>query len=114
MEKINDINEKKLKEKVQILADRLQLLLPLVDGFVNSISDEDLELLEMARNSLEDKINYGNSTLVVTIALGGNYNDTEDRMKMKTLDNLIQLIKTRKEYRETLLEEQKNTKKYEY
>lgn len=98
--------EENLKEKVQILADKLQSLLPLVDIFVNSISDEDFELLETAREGLEDKINYGNSASVVIMALGGNYDDTEDRIKVKTLDCLIELIKTRKEYKEALLEKQ--------
>lgn len=103
--------EKDLKEKIQILADRLQSLLPLVDIFVNNISDEDFELLETAKDGLKDKINYGNSASVLIMALGGNYDDTEDRMKVKTLDCLIELIKTRKEYREEMLkkqEEQKN------
>lgn len=103
--------EKDLKEKVQILADRLQSLLPLVDIFVNNISDEDFELLETAKDGLKDKINYGNSASVLIMALGGNYDDTEDIMKVKTLDCLIELIKTRKEYREEMLkkqEEQKN------
>ena len=99
-----------LKEKVQILADRLQSLLPLVDIFVNNISDEDFELLETAKDGLKDKINYGNSASVLIMALGGNYDDTEDRMKVKTLDCLIELIKTRKEYREELLEKQEEQK----
>lgn len=98
--------EENLKEKVQILADKLQSLLPLVDIFMNSISDEDFELLKTAREGLEDKIISGNSASVVIMALGGNYNDTEDRMKVKTLDCLIELIKTRKEYREALLKKQ--------
>lgn len=102
--------EKDLKEKVQILADRLQSLLPLVDIFVNNISDEDFELLETAKDGLKDKINYGNSASVLIMALGGNYDDTEDRMKVKTLDCLIELIKTRKEYREELLEKQEKQK----
>lgn len=102
--------EEDLKEKVQILADRLQSLLPLVDGFANSMSDEDFELLKIAKEGLKDKINYGNSASVVIMALGGNYDDTEDRMKVKTLDCLIELIKTRKEYREALLEKQEKQK----
>lgn len=102
--------EKDLKEKVQILANRLQSLLPLVDIFVNNISDEDFELLETAKDGLKDKINYGNSASVLIMALGGNYDDTEDRMKVETLDCLIELIKTRKEYREELLEKQEKQK----
>lgn len=102
--------EKDLKEKVQILADRLQSLLPLVDIFVNNISDEDFELLETAKDGLKDKINYGNSASVLIMALGGNYDDTEDRMKIKTLDCLIDLIKARKEYKEEKIKAQEKQK----
>lgn len=85
-------------------------LLPLVDGIMESMDDGDFELLEETRKHLKDKINFGNSASVVIMALGGNYDDTEDRMKVKTLDCLIELIRTRKEYREELLEKQKEQK----
>lgn len=101
---------KNKKEKAQILADKLNDILPLIDGFMNSLDDEDFELLETAKDGLKDKINYGNSASVLIMALGGNYDDTEDRMKVKTLDCLIELIKTRKEYREELLEKQEEQK----
>lgn len=105
----NEIEDKKIK--IQILADRLTPLLQLVDGFMESLTDEDYELLKETIDCLQDKINYGNSASVVIMALGGNYNDTEDRMKIKTLDCLIDLLNSRKEYKEALLklqEEQKN------
>ena len=101
---------KNKKEKAQILADKLNDILPLIDGFMNSLDDEDFELLETAKDGLKDKINYGNSASVLIMALGGNYDDTEDRMKVKTLDCLIELIKTRKEYREELLKKQEKQK----
>ena len=104
----DEIEDKKIK--IQILADRLTPLLQLVDGFMESLTDEDYELLKETKDCLQDKINYGNSASVVIMALGGNYNDTEDRMKIKTLDCLIELIKTRKEYREELLEKQEKQK----
>lgn len=102
--------EKDLKEKVQILADRLTPLLQLVDGFMESLTDEDYELLKETKDCLQDKINYGNSASVVIMALGGNYNDTEDRMKIKTLDCLIDLLNSRKEYKEALLKQQEEQK----
>ena len=108
-EKTADEREDK-KIKIQILADRLTPLLQLVDGFIESLNDEDYELIKETRNCLQDKINYGNSASVLIMALGGNYDDTEDRMKVKTLDCLIELIKTRKEYREELLEKQEEQK----
>ena len=92
--------------KVQILADKINSLLPLIDGFAENMTEEDFELLEETRGSLRDKINYGNSALVVIMALGGNYDDTEDQMKIKTLDCLIDLINARKEYKEKLLKKQ--------
>lgn len=92
--------------KIQILADKIMSLLPLVDGIMESMDNEDFELLEETKKCLKEKINYGNSASVVIMALGGNYDDTEDRMKIKTLDSLIELIKARKEYREELLKQQ--------
>ena len=104
----DEIENKKIK--IQILADRLTPLLQLVDGFIESFTDEDYELLKEAKDCLQDKINYGNSASVVIMALGGNYDDTEDRMKIKTLDCLIDLLKSRKEYKEALLKQQEEQK----
>lgn len=104
-EKSDDEMEDK-KIKIQILADRLTPLLQLVDGFMESLTDEDYELLKGTKDCLQNKINYGNSASVVIMALGGNYNDTEDRMKIKTLDCLIDLLNSRKEYKEALLKQQ--------
>ena len=101
---------KNKKIKIQILADRLTPLLQLVDGFMESLNDEDYELIKETRNCLQDKINYGNSASVIIIALGGNYDDTEDRMKIKTLDCLIDLLNSRKEYKEALLKQQEEQK----
>lgn len=91
------------KEKAQILADKLTALLPLIDGFMNSLDDEDFELLEESKKALKEKININNSAMPLIMACGGDYNDTEDIMKLKTLESLIELIKVRKEYKESLL-----------
>ena len=104
----DEIENKKIK--IQILADRLTPLLQLVDGFMESLTDEDYELLKETKDCLQDKINYGNSASVVIMALGGNYNDTEDRMKIKTLDCLIDLLKSRKEYKKALVKQQEEQK----
>lgn len=82
----------------------------LVDGFMEDLTDEDYELLKETRDCLQDKINYGNSASVVIMALGENYDDTEDRMKIKTLDCLIDLLKSRKECKEVLLKQQEDQK----
>ena len=104
----DEIKDKKIK--IQILADRLTPLLQLVDGFIESLNDEDYELLKETKDCLQDKINYGNSASVVIMALGGNYDDTEDRMKIKTLDCLIDLLKSRKEYKKALVKQQEEQK----
>ena len=104
----DEMEDKKIK--IQILADRLTPLLQLVDGFMESLTDEDYELLKETKDCLQDKINYGNSASVVIMALGGNYDDTEDRMKIKTLDCLIDLLNSRKEYKEALLKQQEEQK----
>ena len=108
MKTADEIENKKIK--IQILADRLIPLLQLVDGFMESLTDEDYELLKETKDCLQDKINYGNSASVVIMALGGNYNDTEDRMKIKTLDCLIDLLKSRKEYKKALVKQQEEQK----
>ena len=104
----DEIEDKKIK--IQILADKLMTLLQLVDSFMENLTEEDYELLKETSDCLRDKINYGNSTSVVIMALGGNYDDTEDRMKIKTLDCLIDLLKSRKEYKEALLKQQEKQK----
>lgn len=93
------------KEKAQILADRLTALLPLIDGFMNSLDDEDFELLEESKKALKEKININNSAMPLIMACGGDYNDTEDIMKLKTLEYLIELIKVRKEFKECIIKE---------
>lgn len=99
------------KEKVQILADKLNGILPLIDSFMDSLNDEDFELLKESKEALEEKININNGAMALIYACGGNYDDTEDRMKIKTLNCLIELIKSRKKYKEEkikMLETQKN------
>lgn len=94
------------KEKAQILADKLNNILPLIDGFMNSLDDEDFELLEESKQALKQRININTSAMPLIMACSGNYDDTEDRMKIKTLDCLIDLIKTRKQFREEKIKAQ--------
>ena len=95
------------KIKAQILADKLNSILPLIDGFMNNLSEEEFELLEESRQALEERINTNNSAMPLIMACGGNYDDTEDRMKIKTLDCLIDIVKTRKEFKEEAIKAQK-------
>ena len=41
---------------------------------------------------------------------GGNYDEPEDTMKIHILDCIIDLLKTRKEYKEALIQQQENQK----
>ena len=95
------------EEKVKILAEKLNNILPLLDAFMNSLNEEDFELLKESKEVLQDKISINNGALVLINACGGDYDDTEDRMKIKTIDCLIDLLKARKEYKEKLIEKQK-------
>lgn len=104
------MSEEDKKNEIQLLSEKIMAILPLLDSFMESMSDEDFELLEETRENLKDKINYGNSALVVITALGGNYDDTEDKMKLKTLDCLIDLLKARRNYRNALLKKQESQK----
>ena len=101
------------KEKIQTLADVIQSLLQQIDLFTISLSEEDFELLDEAKETLENHISKNMSALPLIMACGGNYDSMEDEMKLKTLDLLIELMKTRIEYREKLKDQQKNNKNKE-
>lgn len=102
------------KEKVQILADKLINLLPLFDSFMESLSEEDLELLDECKETLTHRINRNNGAMALIYACGGSYDDTEDCMKVKTLECIIKLLKVRKEYKEEKIKMiEKNKKQQE-
>lgn len=101
------------KEKIQLLADIMQSLLQQVDLFTTSLNKEDFELLQKAKKELKNHILTNMSALPIIIACGGNYDSMEDEMKLKTLDLLIELMKTRIEYREKLKEQQESNKNKE-
>lgn len=101
------------KEKIQTLADMIQSLLQQIDLFTISLSEEDFELLDKAKETLEKHISHNMSALPLIMACGGNYDSMEDEMKLKTLDLLIELMKTRIEYREKLKEQKENDKNKE-
>lgn len=101
------------KEKIQGLADIIQLLLQQVDLFTATLNEKDFELLEEAKNTLENHISRNMSALPIIMSCGGNYDSMEDEMKLKTLDLLIELMKTRIEYREKLKDQKENNKNKE-
>lgn len=99
------------KEKVEAVSNVLKILLEQVDMFTQPLTEEDFELLEKAKEGLENKISKNTSTLPLIMVCGGNYDSTEDEMKLKTLNLLIQLIKTRIQFREKMKEQIKRNAK---
>lgn len=101
------------KEKIQGLADIIQSLLQQVDLFTATLNKKDFELLEKAKKELENHISKNMSALPIIMACGGKYDSMEDEMKLKTLNLLIKLMKTRVEYREKLKDQKENDKNKE-
>lgn len=100
--------------QAQLLADKIQLLLMLVDNLMEDLSDEDIDLLEESKETLLDHISMQHSAITLTSAFGMNTDTTEEEFKAKTLDKLIALIKVRREYKDALIEkkeEQENIQK---
>ena len=95
------------EERIQQLSDTIKILLQQIDIFTIEIQKEDFELLEHTKKVLEDRISTNMSALPIIMACGGNYDSLEDEMKLKTLELLIILIKTRINYREELIKRQK-------
>ena len=104
--------EKKEKEKrVKLIADTIEYLMKQIDLFVNQITYEDIEILIESKEALKEKISRNESAMALIFALGGNYDSSEDEMKIETLDCLIRIIKARNKYKEKVLEEKENIKK---
>lgn len=99
------MNDKKIK--IELLADRLQNLMKLIDIFIDNLEAGDYELLEQTRECLINKIRTNNGALPLIMACGGNYDDTEDRAKLETLECIITMINIRKELRDYLLQAEK-------
>lgn len=97
------MEEKKKQQKIQAIADIIQSLLQQVDIFTQVLTKEDFEILEETKSSLKDKINYKQSASVLLYAIGADADTTEDEMKLKTLDLLVDLIKARIEYKEEMI-----------
>lgn len=98
------------KRKIQAIADVIQDLLLQVDLFTQVLQKEDFEILEDAKSSLKEKISYKQSAMPLLLALGVDTNTTEDEMKLKTIDLLVELIKARIEYREEMIKLQESNK----
>ena len=95
------------REHAEILADKLQPMLQMIDIFVNEITDEDIELLKESEQVLLNHINLQHSAATLTLAFGINTNTLEEEHKAKTLKILIELFKERKQFQQDIIEQQK-------
>lgn len=101
------MSEDEKKEKVQAIADVIKNLLQQVDIFSQVITKDDYSILEEVKETLKSRIQYKQSASVMFYAVGADADTTDEEMKLKTMNLLIELIKTRIEYREKMIELQK-------
>lgn len=94
----------KKKEHVQILADIIQPLMQQIDLLTSALSTEDFKLLDEAKETLSSHINFKQSAAPVVLAFGGSIDTTDEEYKLKSLELLIEIMKTRIKYREELIE----------
>ncbi len=92
------------KNQVQILADIIQPLMQQIDLLTSALSTEDFELLDEARETLSSHINFKQSAAPIVLAFGGSIDTTDEEYKLKSLELLIEIMKTRIKYREELIE----------
>lgn len=92
------------KNHVQILADIIQPLMQQIDLLTSALSTEDFDLLEEAKETLSSHINFKQSAAPVVLAFGGSIDTTDEEYKLKSLELLIEIMKTRIKYREELIE----------
>ena len=105
------MSNKEKEERVKLIADTIEHLMNQIDLFVNQMTYEDIEILIESKESLEEKISRNESAMALIFALGGNYDSSEDEMKIETLDCLIRIIKARNKYKNKVLEEKEKMKK---
>ena len=97
-------------ERIDGISSIITSLMQQVDLFTATLNEEDFKLLEEAKENLENHISHNMSALPIIMACGGNYDSMEDEMKLKTLKLLIELIKTRIEYRENIKKQKESEK----
>lgn len=97
------------KERIQLLADQLQSFLVIVDSFVDNLTD--YKLIKESKETLQNNISFRESAATLTMAFGIEQDTTEERYKIKTLDSIVNLLNTRKEYRSAMIEKQERDKR---
>lgn len=104
--------KKEEKEKrIKLIADTIDYLMNQIDLFVNQMTYEDIEILIESKEALKEKISRNESAMALIFALGGDYDSSEDEMKIETLDCLIKIIRARNKYKNKVLEKQEKMKK---
>lgn len=104
--------DKEEKEKrIKLIAETIEYLMKQIDLFVNQMTYEDIEILIESKEALKEKISRNESAMALIFALGGDYDSSEDEMKIETLDCLIKIIKARNKYKNKVLEKQEEMKK---
>lgn len=94
------------KERSQLLANKIQPMLQLIDTFMNDISDEDFKLLKESEETLFQHISMQHSAITLTSAFGIETDTLEEEHKLKTLKLLICLLEERKQYKEDMIQKQ--------
>lgn len=105
------MSEEEKEKRIKLISDTIEYLMSQIDLFVNQMTYEDIEILLECKNTLKEKISRNESAMALILALGGNYDSSEDEMKIETLDCLIRIIKARNKYKNKVLEEQEKMKK---
>lgn len=103
---------KEEKEKrIKLIAETIDYLMNQIDLFVNQMTYEDIEILIESKEALKEKVSRNESAMALIFALGGDYDSSEDEMKIETLDCLIKIIRARNKYKNKVLEKQEEMKK---
>lgn len=92
------------EEKVKLFADNLKDFFMYFDTVFCAFEDSE-QMLDDTLKSLKNKVNQNETALPLIIALGSSYDSTIDKLKIKEIEALIQLRKTRLELGAAVKEE---------
>lgn len=105
------MSEEEKEKRIKLIAETIEYLMKQIDLFVNQMTYEDIEILIESKEALKEKISRNESAMALIFALGGDYDSSEDEMKIETLDCLIKIIRARNKYKNKVLEKQEEMKK---
>ena len=95
--------------RAEELANKIKILFAYLD---NLFIEEDHceEFLALTKKRLEERISINESALAVIIAMGGDYDSSVDRAKVREITALTDLINARKSLKKVSEEEDKRKK----